>query len=117
MNNIHYISKTKKDIIGFWQDGNKIYKDYIIKKSFNTNGELQYHKNILFKIGELAVFYTLGNKAIIEDKKGNITQLNNKKEYITKSLKKDMIKGLIEKYGGCTIYREKGQYKIEIWSI
>jgi hypothetical protein len=114
------IVANKTDIEGFWKNKEgKVYKDYIVLKRFFAIEEEAFKvaKQLLFSIGEEAVFYKdKNNNAIIENKEGSKTILKQRiawKE--TKKPSKAYIEALLQNNEGFTIYKEEEGFKIELY--
>lgn len=111
---IYQVKKEKTNIRGFWKDeSGKVYIDNIKQKAYSH--EL---KRELFESGELAVFYiNSSGQGIIEDKSGDVTVLKNKFVTHYKTISKELIKGLLNFYGGITVYKNLtfNDYTIEAW--
>ena len=115
MNTIYKVVKRKTKAKGFWIDNGKIYRDNIEIIPFQSNGELQYNIEKLFKLGELAVFYIIGNTAYIKSREGSISKFKHKVEWKEKTLKPSYIKALINQHKGLTITRENSIFILTIW--
>ena len=123
MYNLYYTQKQKSKIIGLWRDSetNKTYKDYI--KTISIYDKITLDKRIkeLFLNKEICIFYTVNNllkpdivKGIIQYRNKRI-KLNNYKIVNCKKIKPSIVKNIIAQYGGCTIYKNKNKYKIEVF--
>lgn len=116
MNTLFKVVKHKTDIKGFWKDDKgKIYIDNIKTIPIKSEGQFQYESDILFKLGELAIFYILGDNAFVKDKEGNTQRLKERIILKPEKLSKEYVKGLINEYSGLTIYRKDTGFRIEIW--
>ena len=113
--NLYSVSKRKTDIVGYWKQDNKVYLDYI-KIDKHTKQTLRKAKKELFQ--QLAVFYRVGNKAIIENQKGEKQTLEKRLEFKYKKSYSNVkqIKAIINKYNGCTVYHKKGYIIIEVFT-
>ncbi len=113
MNTIYKTVKEKTNVRGFWKDDKKIYIDNIKLVDYSEN-----EKQKLFLSGELAVFYADNSTAYIESKDGNIQTLRTKLVFHDKRISKALVKALLAKHGGFTVYRNKtfNDYTFEIWS-
>lgn len=108
----------ESDTKGYWLDNDgKLYEDNIIIQSCNIQN-LPRIKHILFSKGEKAVFYVQNGIAHIEDKAEGLTLLRECKRVTCYSniIDKERIKKLCNKFGGCTVYKNKNRYKIEVWT-
>lgn len=116
---LYNIIKRKSKILGYWQnkEDKKIYIDNIQIVEYTNKKIFEQAKKELFKNGELCIFYREGNRGYIEYPNGKIEVLGNKKEYTFKKSYSNIkeIKSIIEKYGGCTVYQNKGNIKIEVF--
>ena len=111
-------NNQKSDVRGYWTDKGKVYKDNIQIKKYTNKKPLYRDIKTLFDNKEKAVFYILGNIAIIEDIQGKKTILRHKQVYRRTRLSSQEVKALLKQYGGITIYNSKksrGLYHIEIW--
>jgi hypothetical protein len=115
MYNLYTISKKKSNIVGFWQDDKKIYRDNIVIKSFSSYRKFQLGIKKLFLQGEKAVFYEKLNIGYIENNNGMIEKLPYKIELREKTLKAGYIKALLFQHNGLTIFKNKNGYLIELW--
>ena len=120
------IDKTKKyksDLRGFWysQESKKLYYDYIITKRYK-NSNKNYLEYLKQKYNQESLFYLQNGQAKIFYNRDKI-EILNRKLYFTAKNKKDLkplLKKLIKKYNGCTVY-DLGfnyldyRYKIEVW--
>ena len=109
--------KHKTNIKGYWIDNGKIYKDNLTDNTLtiNTpdNSILRY---LCIEHKQLAIFYTdSNNRAYVYDNRKNRTDIL--KSFVIhyhrgfKGLK-GKIKGLLDIYGGVTVYKIDGLYKI-----
>jgi len=109
--------KEKTDIRGFWQEGKKLYYDYIKiengKYNYNAIEKIRTEKN------QICLFYTDNKKAFIFYSPEKIDTLKNRVKFkIPKNRKislKFCFKYILKKYNGFTLYNEKNFYVIEIW--
>jgi hypothetical protein len=110
--------KHQTSVKGYWQGSDKVFIDNIELIICNNQKALKTVKDRLFNNGELAVLYREGNKAIIEDKKGDKTILNKRLEFKYKKGYKNIqqIKDIIKKFNGCTVYNKKGYILIEVYT-
>ena len=115
MYKLYNVTKDKSKIIGFWRDNRKIYKDNINLLSCKDTKVLNDKISILFAKGEKAIFYTFNNMAFVKNAR-ETEILNNRIYKIYKRLKPSIVKKLILKYNGLTVYRIKRQYAIEIYT-
>jgi hypothetical protein len=107
--------KEDSHIKGYWKDEQgKVYIDNIIISRYTVN-QFERVKAYLFNAGELAIFYKIGNAAIIEDIEGKRIYLNNKILLRYEHLRPSIFKALLKDYKGFTVYKNKGYYLIEIW--
>jgi len=116
--NLYNVIKGQSDIKGYWKDEKgKVYIDNIRVDKLNKKAFKQ-RKKELFKEGEKAIFYRLGNKAVVLDSTGKADILNKRIEHkLTKSFSNyAKIKELIKIYGGCTVYSKKGYITIEVFT-
>jgi len=120
------IDKTKKyksDLRGFWysQESKKLYYDYIITKRYK-NSNKNYLEYLKQKYNQESLFYLQNGQAKIFYNPGK-TEVLNRRLYFTAKNKKDLkplLKKLIKKYNGCTVYDLSFgcldyRYKIEVW--
>ena len=111
---LYKVDNTRDSTIkGYWRDKGKVYIDKIHLSKHKTRHKASGEVNKLFKRGEKAVFYTLGNKAIIEDRQGNFTTLKTRQVIHKKKVLKRDIDRLLELHGGLTHFKDKNL--IEIW--
>lgn len=115
MYNLYTVSNKKSNIVGFWQDDNKIYRDNIVIKSFSSYRKFQISIARLFFQGERAVFYEKLNIGYLENQSGKIDKLPYKIELKENNLKCGYVKELLKNHNGITIFREKQGYKIVIY--
>lgn len=120
------IDKTKKykpELRVFWysQESKKLYYDYIITKRYK-NSNKSYIGYLKKKYNQESLFYLQNGQAKIFYNRDKI-EILNRKLYFTAKNKKDLkplLKKLIKKYNGCTVY-DLGfnyldyRYKIEVW--
>lgn len=116
--NLFNVVKHNTNIKGYWQDDNKVFIDNIVIVPCKTKEILKDKINELFKIGELAVFYTSAEKRYIQNNKGTTTTLNKKEifKYRKGYRNIQIIKDILKKYGGCTVYNKKGYILIEVYT-
>jgi len=104
------------DIKGYWLDvKGHLYKDNIIIQTCNTYS-LQRIKGLLFKAGELAVFYIKNDIAHIDDIKEGLTVLRKRKEIKRDFLNDFIISEYCRTYGGATVFKKDNHYIIEVWT-
>lgn len=114
---LYDISKEKTDTIGFWQDKNKLYKDYIKIITVRDLCTFEYWREILFNYKEqLAIFYLKNDEAYILDKKGNEEKLNKNIRITLNKLNPSYFKKLLKEYNGFTVFKKEGYYIIDIWT-
>ena len=107
--------KHKTDIRGYWlSDNGKLYKDNITL-IYPDNESLEDVKLDIFNQGELAIFYKIGDTAIIEDTQGKRIYLQHKTLLRYEHLRPSIFKALLKDYKGFTVYKYSGYYLIEIW--
>jgi len=116
--NLYNISKANTSIKGYWKDETgKVYIDNIRVDRMHKKPFKKVVKE-LFKEGEKAILYRLGNKGIVLDANGKTNILNKRIEYKLKNSFSNYtkIKELMNKYGGCTVYSKKGYIIIEVFT-
>jgi hypothetical protein len=118
---LYNIVNHKTNVKGYWKDNNKIYKDYIEVKKYNSIGNhFLKLKNELFKDKkQIAIFYIDYNLSIngiakIENN-SRITYIKNNAIEVKVKLSCKYIQSLINKYGGLTIFKNKDNYIISVW--
>jgi hypothetical protein len=111
--------KHKTNIKGIWQgDNGKVYFDNIQVKSIPIlyRDYLSLLKRELFNNGELCIFYkNIYNEGIIEDERGDKTILKNQRIFKVNKLSISLIKDILGKYNGLTIYKNDNDYIIEVY--
>ena len=114
---LHDIVKHKTNIRGYWLDNGKVYKDNIEVKEIYSYNNLNVSIKKLFVIKkQLAVFYKRFNKAYIEYNDNSIDELKTCIVINVKKLSAKHIQNLLFKHNGLTIFKNKYDYTIEIWS-
>ena len=108
-------NKKKSNIRGLWKNGGKVYSDFIHISKFKNRHSLKRGISGLFELGEKAVFYTESGKGYITSKTGKTEVLRHKHLYKRAKLRTSEVKGIIEKFGGLTIYKRKSGYNIEVY--
>jgi len=116
---LYNVNNSQKSAVrGYWTDKDKLYVDNIHIRRYTRKDLLYKDVSLLFKKGEKAVFYTLGDIAIIQDNNNNKTKLRHRQLLKRDKISKTEVKALLKRYGGLTIYNNKksrGIYHIEIW--
>lgn len=116
MVNLYKVVKEKTGVIGYWQDkAGKVYQDNIKIIPIHSIGQFEYEKDLLFKSGELAIFYIVNGQAYIENCSGEITILKNRIAWKEKEISKSLIDTLLSQHEGFTVYKGKECFIIEIW--
>ena len=110
--------KHQTNIKGYWKNGEKIYIDNIELITCNNQKVLKEWKKRLFDSGNMTILYSEGNKAIIEDRKGQKMELGKRLEFKHKKGYANVqeIKKIINQYNGCTVYNKKGHIVIEVFT-
>jgi hypothetical protein len=103
--------KEKSNVIGFWLDNGKIYKDRIKMVKYSAK-----EKNNLLK-NEVCIFYSNDNHAICEYKNKQKIIFYNRYLGYYKKINKKLILNLLYLYKGITIYKTQNKLKfiVEIW--
>jgi len=120
---VYTVTKEKTNILGLWRDeSGKVYRDNIIIREYLNYRKFQFAIGKLFRAGEKAVFYIVNGIAAIEYAPGaapgaesKIDYLVNCIRYYEKNLRPSYIKTLLRNHAGITIFRNRGEYTIEIW--
>ena len=112
---LYTVTKKKTNIKGFWKDEKgKIFIDNIKIKSFCSYPRKEIIS--LFNNGEKAIFCAWNDKhALIVDYNYNKSILKHCITWNEKHLKPSYIKELLNQHSGMTIYRNEGNFTIEIW--
>jgi len=112
------VVQGQTDIKGYWKDADKVYIDNVVLVPCKSKEILQDRITELFSGGELAVFYTDGQKGYIKDNKGNIEILKKRQIFRHKKGYENVkrIKDIVKKYGGCTVYNKTGFILIEVYT-
>lgn len=105
--------KIKTNIRGFWK-GERLYYDYI-RQTRIAEGQQRY---LIKKNKQEALFYTRQSRAYIWYNKDKVEELRRYRYFAhprqVKGLK-SFLKGLLQTYGGLTIYIKDEQYLAEVW--
>ena len=110
MNTLYKVVKGRTESKGFWLDKGKIYRDSIKRVIFSQD-EL----DNAFNSGELAVFVSNGEQAVIIGKDGTRQDLKHCIRIDREHISAQYIRSLINEHGGLTINRNHGIFSIEIW--
>ena len=108
-------NKRKSNVKGLWLDKGKVYHDFIHIAKYKTEHALRNGITGLFLMNELSAFYTSKGKGYIISTKGKIDVLRHKKVYKRAKLHASEVKGIINKFGGLTIYKKTSGYNIEVY--
>lgn len=111
------VDKKRKTMArGFWGDNKtgKLYYDYI-ERWYCLYEDFISHAR---KTNEKAVFYTQGLFAyVIDMNNGYKTCFQKRKKWYTdKKNLRTLIKSVILLYGGCTVFKLRDEYIIEVWN-
>jgi hypothetical protein len=116
---LYDIVKHKTNVRGYWKDGKKLYKDNIQILKIEKNNQLQFNYAVKVLFNEKAqecIFYKMGNFAFIQDNQGNTEVLKKVMRFYYYELKPSIIKNLLKKYNGLTVFKRDKIYMIETWS-
>jgi hypothetical protein len=104
--------KEKSNVVGFWFNNGKIYKDRLKLIPYSEK-----QKELLFWRKEIAVFYCDDYNAICENVLGYKNEYRNKHVIHFKKINRSLILKYLYIYKGLTIYRNKTlkDYTLEIW--
>ena len=107
-------SDKKTAIRGYWIDDKRIYADNLlaIYRPTITKKQLDY---ICRHYKQKAIFYSVGATGYIYNENGTIDKLSHFKGYYFDHVKPSIVKSLIKKYGGLTIYRVKNGYNVKVY--
>ena len=108
----------KSDIRGYWIDKNRLYKDNLSLKEYNSIDFNSLDK-IKQNLRQICLFYSYNNIGNIYYSKNKINQLKNKIIYRIgkgnfRGLKRS-IKELLSKFEGLTVYKQKEGYLLEAY--
>lgn len=109
--------KYKTLIRGYWQDKNKIFRDYIT--ICNTNFNIEDKFLLARNPNELAIFYIKDNQAFIISQSGEKTILNHNIIFTIPKKQKELtrlyIKECIKQYGGVTLFDKGQNFILSVW--
>lgn len=117
-NLIFNIVKKETNVKGYWKDSEgKLYIDNIEPLSFDNEGQYQYYRDRLFKLGEKAVFVIFGQSARVIYREGASLTLKNRIAWDeSQEPSQAYILELLKNAEGLTVYKKEGQgFTIEIW--
>ncbi len=108
-------NKHKSNVKGLWIDKGKVYHDFIHIAKYKTEHALRNGLSGLFLMNELSAFYTSRGKGYIVSNKGKVDILRHRRIYKRVKLHTSEVKGIIKKFGGLTIHKQKNGYIIEVY--
>lgn len=112
---LYKVIKEDSNIKGYWLDKGKLYKDNIKIIPCKDNHSLYKGIRELLDKGELAVFYSIGDKGYCVDNKNRETCYNYRIRLHRKKLSCKEFKKLVKTFGGVTVYKLYDRYIIEVY--